>query len=176
LASHPDAAWAPTKTSGWHVAQERVVEVLSGMAVWHSTGPTVPPLRWVLIRDPQKELGTQALLCTDLDADPERITSWFVRRWQMEVTFQEARQRLGFETQRQWSEKAVQRSAPALLALFSLVTLFARQHMSKGDHTVRRDAWYDKLHPTFSDALALVRKGLWTWEATFCDSPQRPTR
>ena len=44
------------------------------------------PVRWVLIRDPQEEFKTQeALLCTDLDADPERIISWFVKRWQLEM-------------------------------------------------------------------------------------------
>lgn len=62
------------------------------------------------------------MLCTDLATEPERIISWFVRRWQLEATFQEVRQRLGFETQRQWSEKAIRRTAPALLALFSLVS------------------------------------------------------
>ena len=70
------------------------------------------------------------------------------------------RQRLGFETQRHWSEKAIRRTAPALLGLFSLVTLFANQRMSEGAGTVRRTAWYDKEYPTFSDALALVRKQL----------------
>ena len=81
----------------------------------------------MLIRDPREEFETQALLCTDLDAKPERIISWFVRRWQMEATFQEVRQRLGFETQRHWSELAVRRTAPVVLGLFSLVTLFAHQ-------------------------------------------------
>jgi hypothetical protein len=123
-----------------------------------------------LIRDPQEEFETLALLCTDLDADPERIISWFVRRWQMEATFQEARQRLGFETQRHWSDLAIQRTAPALLGLFSVVTLLADQHMAKGEGSVRRSAWYDKTRPTFSDALALVRRKLWAQEATFCGS------
>jgi hypothetical protein len=128
------------------------------------------PVRWVLIREPQEEFETQALLCTDLDADPERIISWFVKRWQMEATFQEARQRLGFETQRHWSERAIQSTAPALLGLFSVVTLLAHQHMAKGEGSVRRTAWYDKTRPTFSDALALVRRKLWAQEATFCGS------
>jgi hypothetical protein len=133
------------------------------------------PLRWVLIRDPQEEFDTQALLCTDLAIDPRQIISWFVRRWQMEATFQEARQRLGFETQRHWSERAIRRSTPALLGLFSLVTLFAHQHMAKDiakdANVVRRTAWYDKKHPTFSDTLAVVRKELWAQErATFCGS------
>jgi hypothetical protein len=99
--------------------------------VWYSTGLPTVPLRWVLVRDPEKEFKTQALLCTDLDAKPERIISWFVRRWQMEVTFQEVRRHLGFETQRQCSELAIQRSTPALLGLFSLVTLFAHGRMTR---------------------------------------------
>ena len=91
----------------------------------------------------------------------------------MESTFQEARQRLGFETQRQWSEGAIRRSAPALLGLFSLVTLFSHQQMARGAGSVRRCAWYDKPYPTFSDALALVRKELWAHEqATFRNSSQ----
>jgi hypothetical protein len=126
----------------------------------------------VLIRDPQEEFETQALLCTDLDANPERIISWFVRRWQMEATFHEVRQRLGFETQRHWSELAVRRTAPVLLGLFSMVTLFAHRYMAKmkSANVVRRAAWYEKQCPTFSDALALVRRELWTREATFCGS------
>ena len=104
--------------------------------------------------------------------EPERIISWFVRRWQMEATFQEVRQRLGFETQRHWSELAVRRTAPVLLAVFSMVTLFAHQYMAKKSaNAVRRAAWYDKQRPTFSDALALVRMVLWEREATFCGSP-----
>jgi len=59
----------------------------------------------------------------------------------METTFQEMRQRLGFESQRHWSEKAIQRTAPALLAVFSLVTLFADQPMAQGSGIVRQTAW-----------------------------------
>ena len=88
----------------------------------------------------------------------------------MESTFQEVRQRLGFETQRHWSQWAIHRSAPALLALFCVVTLLAHQHMTKGAQTVRRKAWYRKSYPTFSEALALVRKELWAHEQTLCGS------
>lgn len=113
-------------------------------------------------------------MCTDLSAEPERIISWFVRRWRMEATFQEVRQRLGFETQRHWSEMAIQRTAPALLTLFSVVALFAHQRKVRMPQAVRPAAWYEKEHPTFSDALALVRKELWAQqEATFCGSAQQ---
>ena len=164
--------WKAITVGDFYGRKKRTVEVVSGTAVWYSTGLPAVPLRWVLIRDPEEGFETQALLCTDLDADPERIICWFARRWQMESTFQEVRQRLGLETQRQWSELAIQRSAPALLGLFSLVTLFAHRHMAKGAHSARQTAWYSKSHPTFSDALAQVRRQLWAQEqAAFRGSP-----
>jgi hypothetical protein len=85
----------------------------------------------------------------------------------MEATFQEARRHLGVETQRQWSELAVRRTTPALLGLFSVVTLLAHRRMTQSTEVPRRTAWYRKPHPTFSDALALVRRELWA-EETFC--------
>jgi DDE superfamily endonuclease len=165
VAEDPTTVWTPITVASWYGSAERTVEIVSDSAIWYSTGLPAVPLRWVLIRDPQGEFKTQALLCTDLATEPERIISWFVRRWQMEATFQEVRQHLGFETQRQWSEKAIRRTAPALLALFSVVTLFAHRRMAQeGSRTIRRAAWYDKSHPTFTDALALVRKQLWAQE------------
>jgi hypothetical protein len=173
VAEDPATAWTSITVSEWYGGKERIVEVASATAVWYSTGLPPVALRWVLIRDPEEEFETQALLCTDLHTDPERIIGWFVRRWRMEATFQEVRQRLGFETQRQWSELAIRRTAPALLGLFSLVTLFAHQHMTKGADSARQTAWYRKPHPTFSDALAQVRRQLWAQEqATFRGSPQ----
>jgi hypothetical protein len=96
------------------------------------------PVRWVLVREPQGEFKPQALLCTDLDADSEEILSWFVMRWQLEVTFQEVRRHLGFETQRQWSDLAIRRTTLALFGLFSLIALFAHQRMRQAASAFRR--------------------------------------
>jgi hypothetical protein len=148
-----------------------MVEITSETGVWYSTGLFAVPVRWVLVRDPQKEFKTQALLCTDLGADPQKILCWFVMRWQLEVTFQEVRRHLGFETQKQWSDLVVRTTTPALLGLFSLVTLFAHRQMRQAAEVFRQAAWYHKAHPTFADALGLVRKELWA-QATFCGSPQ----
>jgi DDE superfamily endonuclease len=172
VAEDPRTNWTPIMVAEWYGREKRIVEVVSATAVWHSTGLPAVPLRWVLLRDPQGEFDPQGLLCTDLTVEPAQIISWFVRRWQMEATFQEARQHLGFESQRHWSERAIKRTAPALLALFSLVALFAHQRMAQGSGIVRQTAWYRKSHPTFSDALALVRKELWAQEETFCGSSQ----
>ena len=117
-----------------------MVEVSSKTAVWYSTGLFAVPVRWVLIRDPEGKFKTQALLCTDLEVDPEKILSWYVMRWQLEVTFQEVRKHLGFETQRQWSELAIRRTTPALLGLFSLVTLFGHVRMRQAWGVFRRQA------------------------------------
>ena len=138
--------------------------------MWYSTGLFAVPLRWVLVRDPQAEFKTQALLCTDLKADPQKIVSWFVMRWQLEVTFQEVRRHLGFEAQRQWSGIAIRRTTPALLGLFSVTTLFADRQMRQAVGIFRRTARYHKRYPTFADALALVRKALRA-QKTFYGSP-----
>src|SRR5215207_4468056 len=114
IAEGPATVWRTSTVANWYGSAQRRVEIVSDTAVWHSTGLPAVPLRWILIRDPQGEFRTQALLCTDLRADPGRIIGWFVRRWQMETTFQEVRQRLGFETQKHWSELAIRRVGPAL--------------------------------------------------------------
>jgi len=173
VAEDSNTVWEFVKIANWYGSGDRTVEIASDTAVWYSTGLFAVPLRWVLVRDPEGKFKTQALLCTDLEADPKKILSWFVMRWQLEVTFQEMRRHLGLETQRQWSELAIRRTTPALLGLFSLVTLFAHQRMRKASDIFRRQAgWYHKPHPTFADALALVRKELWAQEEqTFHGSP-----
>jgi hypothetical protein len=115
----------------------------------------------VLIRDPLGQFATQALLCTNVDAAPEQILTWFVQRWQLEVTFAEARRHLGIETQRQWLELAIRRATPVLLGLFSLVTLLADRPLAARSVPLRQAAWYAKELPTFADALAAVRRDLW---------------
>src|SRR5215210_1988838 len=140
VAKDPKTVWKPTKIANWYGSEDHTVEIASATAVWYSTGLPAVPVRWVLIREPQGGFKPQALLCTNLDADPEEIVCWFVMRWQLEVTFQEMRRHLGFETQRQWSDMAIRRTTPALLGLFSLVTLFAHGRMMRAVGTFRRQA------------------------------------
>jgi hypothetical protein len=157
----PAAAWQTLTIGRWYGERDRPIEVRSQTAFWYSTGFPPVPIRWVLIRDPQGRFATQALLCTDLDADPRQIIMWFMLRWQLEVTFHEVRTHLGVETQRQWSDRAILRTTPALFGLFSLVTLLAHHLMPTADRVTRQTAWYTKTVPTFVDALALVRRRLW---------------
>ena len=156
----------------WYGGETRLVELASGTAVWYHPGVPVVPLRWVLIRDPAGQLEPQALLSTDPAVLPRQIVEWFVLRWQLEVTFEEARAHLGIETQRQWSDLAILRTTPALLGLFSLVTLFAHQVLNGQSLPVRQAAWYSKPLPTFVDTLALVRQQLWPVTFSYLSPPQ----
>jgi hypothetical protein len=100
-------------------------------------------------------------LCTNLSTTPEQILIGFRQRWQLEVTFEEVRAHLGVESQRQWSDKAIARTTPALFGLFSIVVLFAHELLPQEQWHLRQSAWYVKTRPTFIDALALVRSYLW---------------
>src|SRR5206468_8261816 len=133
----------------------------TGTAVWYHGGLPTVGLRWVLLRAPDGRFEPQALLSTDQAVAPAQIIGWFVRRWQLEVTFHEVRAHLGVETQRQWSDLAILRATPALLGLFSLVTLLAHDHLSAPAPSVRQAAWYSTTTPTFLDAIALLRQDLW---------------
>ena len=123
-----------------------------------------------MIRDPKGELDTQALLCTNPAVAPAQIVEWFVLRWQLEVTFQdfrEVRAHLGVETQRQWSGRAIARTTPVLMGLFSWIALAAHALPERRPIIQRTAAWYAKPAPTFVDAIALVRRHLWIESHTF---------
>jgi hypothetical protein len=169
-----DMAWT-TIDLHWYDGQLRAMELASGTAVWFHYGKPAVPIRWVLIRDPLNQYETVCLLCTDLTVDPKQIAQWFVMRWQLEVTFEEARRHLGVETQRQWSDKAIARTTPTLFGLFSWITLLADAfHASSQPVMARQSAWYAKALPTFSDALALVRTQLWACLSAFQTSRSDP--
>lgn len=154
--------WSPLTVSNWYGGGAREIEVCTDTAVWYHTGLPPVAVRWVLIRDPRGEFAPQALVTTDLAQTPEQILEWFVRRWTMEVTFEEARTHLGLETQRQWNDLAISRTTPALFSLYSLVALMAHALRQTESPVVRTAAWYAKVRPTFSDALAVVRRELWS--------------
>jgi hypothetical protein len=160
IAADPNTPWTRVRVPRWYSQREREVEIVSACCVWYNHGLLVP-IRWVLVRDPRGQFKTQALLCTELSAEPVQILSWFVLRWQLEVTFQEVRTHLGVETQRQWNDRAIERTTPVLLGLFSMVTLWARPLMASNGLFVRQASWYAKKQATFSDTLALVRYHLW---------------
>jgi DDE superfamily endonuclease len=178
-ASRSDTPWEDIEVT-WYGGQRKKLWVFSHTALWYTPGLPPVELRFVLVCDPEGKLRMEAFFCTDLQATPAQILEWVIMRWSVEVTFEEVRAHLGVETQRQWSDKAIARTTPVLLALFSLVTVLALQLSKDGQIPVPVTAWYHKDAPTFSDCLALVRRHLWqarylvnsTAEAEFVQFPR----
>jgi hypothetical protein len=158
---HPKTGWQRRKVA-WYGGKQRLIEFVTGTALWHTPSQKEPlPIRWVLVRDPLGKFEAQAFMCSEQDVSALQIIAWYVMRWNVEVTFEEVRAHLGFETQRQWSDLAIARTAPIILGLFSFITLVA-QHLTQGQTLpVRSAAWYAKKEATFSDVLAFVRAYSW---------------
>ncbi len=154
--------WTRLSMPYWYGDKRCILEIVTGTAVWYHCGLPPAPIRWVLVRDPTGVRDPQAFLCTDLDATPVAILGWFVSRWSVETTFQESRAHLGVETQRQWSDLAIARTTPAIFGFFSLVTLWAADPKIVPRLRPRTAAWYDKREPSFSDAIAAVRRIFWS--------------
>ena len=151
-------AWRKMALS-WYADGLQTIEYATGTALWHRPGQGPVPLRWVLIRSPEEKFKPGALFCSDTSVSAQQIVEWFILRWNIEVTFEEVRAFLGFGTQRHWSDRAIERTSPCLLGLFSLITLMA--HRLHGAQLPKQQAsWYAKSDATFSDALAAVRLDL----------------
>jgi DDE superfamily endonuclease len=157
----PNTPWTPLEVEHWYGGKRREIEIYTETCVWYKSGFQPVLMRWVLVRDPQDEYAPQAFLSTHVDHTPLQILTWFVRRWRMEVTFEEARAHLGMETQRQWNDMAIARTTPVLLGLFSLVALMADRLRTRHPMPLRLAAWYTKELPTFADAIAFARGCLW---------------
>jgi len=161
LIDNPYTPWHTVVLQDWYGRGDYTLQITSHTAVWYHTGLPAVPIRWVLLKGPKGQFQPQALLCTDTSAQPIQILHWFRQRWQLEVTFEEVRAHLGVESQRQWSSLAIARTTPALLALFSIVTVITHQQLLQHPFDLPKAAWYQKTLPTFADALAFVRQQLW---------------
>jgi hypothetical protein len=155
----PKTRWQPLKIP-WYGGEEKVIEIVTGKSLWHRRGMDPVSIRWVLIRCPEDSFKPEAIFCSDPNVSAAQIISWFIARWNIEVTFEEMRAHLGFETQRQWSDKAIERTTPCLFGVFSLVVSMATA-LHPDTLPIRQASWYPKQEATFSDALAAVRSDLW---------------
>jgi hypothetical protein len=105
----PTTSWDTIEVR-WYDGETKTFDAISQTGLWHRDGFDPVPIRWLLLRDPAGKLKSMVLGCTDEAASPEQILNWYIHRWNIEVTFQEARVHLGIETQRQWTKRAVERT------------------------------------------------------------------
>lgn len=163
---------APTTTwcSGmvpWYGGTHKTLDYYSAVCLWYTPGQNPVPVRFVLVRYEERNAKTGKMsvkatvfFCSEVTATPHEILTWYVGRWNIEVTFEEVRASLGFETQRHWSLRAIGRATPLLLGLFSLVVLMAHR-LHPSTLPVQQSSWYSKEEATFSDVLGAVRGHLW---------------
>ena len=94
----------------------------------------------------------------------EEIIERYCERWSLEETFAWVKGRLGFEDPQNRKEKAVERTAPMALWVYSLVVYwYARWCRGRRRLPFRLDPWNrKKRNPTFADMLATLRRESWT--------------
>lgn len=157
----------------WYGQGKQQIEWCSGTALWYRGGQAPLPIRWVLTRDPEGKHEPRAYFSTDQTQSGLSIILDFMKRWCAEVTFEESRAHLGVETQRQWSDLAIERTTPCLFGLYSVVALLGCSFHPTGDIPFQQTAWYRKPQATFTDVLAAVRRNLWN-NFNYSTSPQNP--
>jgi hypothetical protein len=152
------------ETVFWYGGETRDVEYLSLTCLWYQAGKLPVRLRVILVKTPEGKNEAEPFFSTDVNMAPADIIKNFVLRWNLEVTFEETRAHLGIETQRQWSDKAIARTTPLLMGLFSFVTSIAfTMNQTKTLVSMELTSWYDKKGDlTFSDIIALVRRSIWS--------------
>lgn len=154
----PNINWQKAKVH-WYDNKKKTIEYISGTSLWYGYGIRPVPIKWVLIKGSE---GSEPIVIftLNLTLSPEEIISEYINRWPIEVTFEELRRHLGMETQRQWSDKAIERETPCIIASFSIIILIALQlQQDTGNKiAIQTSAWYPKKQITFSDMLAYVRK------------------
>ncbi len=146
-----------------HKQRHHTFDYISGKAIWYKPGEARVRIRWVLVSDPLKVPGEEGylrlLVTSDVKLSAQEVINYYLMRWSCEVTFAEVRRHLGVETQRQWSDKAIARTTPCTMALYSVTCLLA--HHANLEVRPSTSAWYRKPHVTFSDVLGATRRQLW---------------
>ena len=127
--------------------------------LWYKSGEKAVLIKWVLIFNTDNN-KYEVVFSPDINHSVKFIIESFIKRWSIEVTFEETRAHLGVETQRQWSDSAILRTTPILMALFSLISILANEFFNQdpGCLTINGASWYKKDHVTFSDAHLLVKQ------------------
>lgn len=154
-------------TQGWQLLQVVIhdrtvtVEVKVFDGLWYIVGGG-RCLRFVLVRGWPGHDHDDVLFTTDLSLTSEQIIAGYCLRWSLEVTFFETKGKLGFEHTQNRTERAVERTAPMALWIYSLTVVWYLTvgKALPGARLLQRP-WYTKTVPAFSDMLAALRRETW---------------
>lgn len=139
------------------VSEMRYVATLD--VLWNPTEGGVIEVRLVFVKNPEDgpEAPVFCLMTSDSLLSVEQVIGLYSMRWSQEVTHRETREHLGVETQRQWSDLAIERTTPLLFGVYSLVFLIGHQLYKMIGVSPAQASWYQKSEPAFSDLLQTIR-------------------
>jgi hypothetical protein len=157
----------------WYGGERRQVALAGGTGHWHKGGLGLVEVRWVYVEDRQGTHRPEYFFSTDPTMTLKQIVEYYTLRWNIETTFQEVREHLGFGTTRHWKPAAVQRVEPWLFVLYSLVSLIYHAHLQQHAPRLRQWPWRTKEEPTFSNAMETVRRLIWV-ESVFAHPVFQP--
>lgn len=147
-------------TVGWYGGEKRRVEIVTGSGHWYKSGRGLVAIRWVYVRDLTGTHRDEYFFTTNTMLTPRLIIETYTERWSLEVTYEEARAYLGLGTTCCRSKSSVEREAPMIFGLYSLVVLlYTTLPIPKTDRY--RITWAGKQTTTFSDVITSVRRWLW---------------
>jgi hypothetical protein len=143
----------------WYSGKIKDLDVLTGTCLWYHNSVGGVPIRWILTKDPTGENKPIAILVTDFGICAEQAIELFVGRWPIETTFQEINQHLGLETIHTWSDKSINRTAPTIIASYSLACLVVNESVKTTGIPITPEAtsWYEKTTVTFSDVMVYLK-------------------
>jgi hypothetical protein len=143
----------------WYNGKTKQLEVLTGTCLWYHNSVGGVPVRWILTRDLTGINKPIAILVTDFTICAEQAIAFFVGRWSIETTFQEINQHFSLETIHTWSDTSVNRTAPLVIASYSLACLIVNESVKKEGQkiTPQTTSWYEKECVTFSDVMIYLR-------------------
>jgi hypothetical protein len=163
----------------WYGGGRRDVAVVSGVGQWYKGGEGLVEVRWVWVHDLTGTHRDDYIYSTDAAMTPQEIIERYTERWNIETMFEEMRAYLGLETTRGRCATTVLRAEPCLFGLYSVVALLFWQ-LPQEVQSSGGVEWEGKQVVTFSDAITVVRRWLWThWvfqraghEAAFAELPE----
>ena len=149
-------------------AVERLVHVRD--VLWYTVNKH-DLVRLVVARDPDGAEPDDFFLTTDLAATGAEVASRYAGRWSIEVTFRDVKQNLGGENPQSWKRKGPERAAALSLWLHGVIWCwYLDAHPAGATWTTR--PWYrHKATPSFLDALAALRRLLWSERIIGSSSP-----
>lgn len=156
LACDPNQKWEEVVVK-WYSGTTEKLSILTGKCIWYGYGIRPVPIKWVLTKRGNE---VTVLFSTNLKHSPQFIIETFVGRWKIETTFEETRRHLGMETQRQWSDRAIDVTTPIILASYSIINLMAYELVKNNDQKIpiQTTSWYKKEHVCFSDVICCLRQ------------------